>query len=54
MEIVICNKSILIINMYLLKPSTTNRMQHKVNFLMEYSWFEFRVFFLLDWLPNQN
>ena len=26
------------------------RIQHKVNFKSEYSWFEFS-FFLLDWLP---
>ena len=29
-------------------------MQLKVNFLTSYSWFEFRVFVLLDWLPYQD
>ena len=38
-------------SMYLPSPSTTNRMQHYVNFHMEYNWFEFKVFLLLDKLP---
>ena len=32
--------------------STTHRMCHKVNFSAEDSWFEFRVFLLLNLLPN--
>ena len=35
--------------MYLLNPSTTDRMWPKVNFLAEHSYFEFRVFLLLNW-----
>ena len=29
-------------------PNTSGRMWHKVNFLTENCWFEFRVFLLLD------
>ena len=31
-------------------PSAMDRMQHNVNFSVEYSWFDFRVFFLQNWL----
>ena len=33
---------------YLSNLSTTSRMWNKVNYWVEYSWFEFRVFLLLD------
>ena len=29
-------------------------MQPKVNFYAEYSWLEFRLFLLLDWLPLKS
>ena len=29
------------------------KMQHKVNFQEEYSWFKFKVFLFLDWLPKE-
>ena len=38
--------------MYL--PNSSDRMWYWVNFLVEYSWFEFWVFLLLDWLLNQG
>ena len=40
--------------MNLLNLSVTGRMWRKANFQVEYSWFEFRVFLLLDWLLNEN
>ena len=39
---------------YLPNPSSTGRVWHKVSFQTEWSWFEFIVFLLLDWLPNQG
>ena len=30
------------------------RMEVKVNFKRSKTWFKFRIFFLLDWLPNQR
>ena len=40
--------------MYLLNPYVTGKIWHKFNFLVKYSWFEFRVFLILDYLPNQG
>ena len=34
--------------------SAADRILYKVDFSAEYSWFEFRVFILLDWFPNQD
>ena len=36
------------------QPLRTSRMWHYVNFQVEFNKFKFRVFFLLDWLPNQS
>ena len=44
---------ILLLCICLLNSSTMSRMWHKVNFWAEYSWFEFRIFFL-DSLPHQG
>ena len=35
-------------------PFSTSRKRHKISFLAEYSWFQFRVFLLLDRLPYQS
>ena len=40
--------------MHLPNPSITDRMQHKVNFLAVYNWFEFKLFFFLDKFPNHG
>ena len=40
--------------MYFPKPFVKGKMWHKVYFQAEYSWFDFRLFFLLDWLLNQG
>ena len=40
--------------MYLTNSSTTNRMWPEVNFLAEYSWFEFSAFLLPYWLLLQD
>ena len=44
------------VSMYLPNPFSMSHMQHKDNFQVEYSWFEFKVFFilLLDWLLYQD
>ena len=34
--------------------SYRGKMQHKVNFSVEYSWFEFKIFLLLDRLSYQD
>ena len=39
--------------MHLPNPSLTSRIQHKINFYVEKSWFEFRIF-LLGWLPKET
>ena len=40
--------------MYFADPSTACRSWQKINFWKEYCQFEFMVFLLLDWLPNQD
>ena len=30
-----------------------NRKWHKVHSQADFNWFEFRVFILLNWMPNQ-
>ena len=40
--------------MYLSNSSATSRMQDKVNHKAKRDCIEFRVFFLLDWLPYQG
>ena len=39
---------------HLANYTATGRMRHMVNVETEYDWFEFRVFFLLDWLPDKG
>ena len=39
---------------YISQPYSTDRMRHQVNFQAGFNRFEFRVFLLLDWLPNQG
>ena len=41
-------------HVYIYQPLHTGRMWHKVNFKVEFNMFEFRVFPLFDWLPNQS
>ena len=36
------------INIHIYQPLRLGRIWHKVNFLAEFNWFEFRVFLLLD------
>ena len=40
-------------NMKLPSPFATNRIRYKVNFKEGLSWFEFRVFLLIDELPQE-
>ena len=39
---------------HIYQPLRSGRMWHKVNFYAEFNGFEFRVFLLLDYLPNQG
>ena len=38
---------------YLPNPSATGRMRYRVDYTIEFSWFEFRVF-LRDWLSYEG
>ena len=42
------------IYLYIYQPIRTNSMQHKVNYLVEFNRFEFRVFFLLSGYHNAS
>ena len=46
--------SLIIIYMYLSNFYASSRMWQKVNFKVNYCWFQFRVFFILDRMPNQD
>ena len=41
------------ISMYVSNPFTMDRMWGKVNICADYTWYEFKVFLLLDWLYNE-